>query len=103
GSGADTEPVTASRYAEVASAFIDELGLDRPLVVGNSVGGAAAIELAASRPGRIRGLVVANPGGLFRRSRLSRVVTALFSSFFASGARGAWWFPRAFDAYYRRV
>jgi 4,5:9,10-diseco-3-hydroxy-5,9,17-trioxoandrosta-1(10),2-diene-4-oate hydrolase len=103
GSGPDTQPASATRYAAIVDEFIRQRGIERPILVGNSIGGAAAIELAAKRPERIRGLVVANPGGLFQRSWLSSLVTAAFATIFARGADGAAWFPWFFAAYYRRV
>jgi pimeloyl-ACP methyl ester carboxylesterase len=103
GSGPDTEPPSSRRYAELLAAFLDAMGLARPILVGNSIGGAAALELVATRPGVARALVVANLGGLFHRSVATRLVTRAFARFFRAGAAGAWWFPRAFAAYYRTV
>jgi branched-chain amino acid transport system permease protein len=54
-------------YADAVIAFIAALGLDRPLLVGHSLGGAVAISLAARSPGLIRGLVLVDssaPSGL---------------------------------------
>lgn len=42
-------------------ALIDELGIDRPLVVGYDVGSRVARELAVAAPDRIRGLVIGPP------------------------------------------
>lgn len=44
--------------------LLDELGLDRPDVVGNSLGGWVALELA--RLGRARSVTALSPGGLWR-------------------------------------
>ncbi|HEY9054472.1 MAG TPA: alpha/beta hydrolase [Rectinemataceae bacterium] len=55
------------RYAESVSAFIEALGLEKPLVVGHSLGGAVAQALAVSSPGIANGLVLvdsAAPSGL---------------------------------------
>lgn len=64
GHGAST-PVPAGAWpadwlhAEAArlDALLDHLGSDRPLLVGHSDGGSAALIHAATRPGRARGLV----------------------------------------------
>jgi pimeloyl-ACP methyl ester carboxylesterase len=45
---------------------LDALGLDRPLVVGESMGGWMAAEMAALRPKEIGRLVLAAPIGLWR-------------------------------------
>jgi pimeloyl-ACP methyl ester carboxylesterase len=87
-SGPDTRPASAERYAELVAATLDELGVERPLVIGNSIGGATAIQVATARP--VAGWCFrqrrprasgcdgsAHPqhhGGLFRGRRGSRVV-----------------------------
>ncbi|MEO7096101.1 MAG: alpha/beta hydrolase [Polyangiales bacterium] len=103
GSQDDRVPPTATRYALLLAGFLDALGLDHVIVIGNSIGGAAAIELAATHPHRVDLLVLANPGGIFRRSALTRVFTLMMSRFFAAGARGAFWFGRAFSAFCKLV
>ncbi|MEO3785755.1 alpha/beta fold hydrolase [Actinocorallia sp. B10E7] len=42
---------------------LDALGIDRFHLLGNSLGGAAAIAMAQSRPERVAGLVLMAPGG----------------------------------------
>src|SRR6201985_2324054 len=42
---------------------LDELGIDRFHLLGNSLGGAAAIAMAQTQPQRITGLVLMAPGG----------------------------------------
>jgi 2-hydroxy-6-oxonona-2,4-dienedioate hydrolase/4,5:9,10-diseco-3-hydroxy-5,9,17-trioxoandrosta-1(10),2-diene-4-oate hydrolase len=42
---------------------LDELGVERFFVLGNSLGGAAAIAMAQAQPDRIAGLVLMAPGG----------------------------------------
>jgi pimeloyl-ACP methyl ester carboxylesterase len=51
-------PFQISDFAADTAALIDELGLERVHVVGSSMGGAIAQELALSRPERIRSLVL---------------------------------------------
>jgi pimeloyl-ACP methyl ester carboxylesterase len=41
--------------------LIDQLGLDRPLVVGHSLGGAIALAMALNHPGKIGGLALLAP------------------------------------------
>jgi len=77
--------------------------LPRVILIGNSIGGAAAIRYAAAHPERVDRLVLENPGGLDRADRLSRVVIGGMVRFFAAGARRARWFPGAFAVYYRLI
>lgn len=102
-SGADHVPASAGRYADLLGRFLDAAGVERAVLIGNSIGGAAAVRFAAAHPERVQALVLENPGGLDRVDRLARLVTGIMARFFAAGARGAWWYPRAFAAYYRLV
>jgi branched-chain amino acid transport system permease protein len=55
------------RYADAVAAFVRARALDRPVLVGHSLGGGVAISLAARAPTLIRGLVLvdsAAPSGL---------------------------------------
>jgi pimeloyl-ACP methyl ester carboxylesterase len=103
-SGPDVVPASASRYADLLARVLDEAGVERAVLVGNSIGGAAAVRYARARPDRVRALVLENPGGLAPTSDVAaRVALAGMARFFAAGARGARWFPVAFAAYYRTV
>jgi len=103
-SGPDHEPSSAARYETLLAAFLDVVGVERVVLVGNSIGGATALRYAAHVPERVAGLVVENPGGLDRNDDpIARVVLAMMARFFAAGARGAAWFPAAFALYYRSV
>lgn len=46
--------------AEGAFALLDALGIDEAIVLGHHTGGAVAIEMAASRPDRVSGLVLSS-------------------------------------------
>lgn len=104
-SAVDHETPSARRYAELLCGFLNALRIERVVLLGNSIGGAAALRFAAENPTRVRALVLANPGGLDRGGggAMNRVVTRLMAAFFAAGGRGARWYPRAFSAYYRMV
>ncbi|TIW95535.1 MAG: alpha/beta fold hydrolase [Mesorhizobium sp.] len=70
--------------AEIVRRFIEALGLERPLVVGHSLGGAIALALAVEHPEAISGIALLSPlthieagareklGALFLPSRLWR-------------------------------
>ncbi len=58
---ADGDTPTPQRFAEVVIETMDELGLDRPVVGGNSLGGWVALEVA--RRGRARAAAPISPAG----------------------------------------
>lgn len=102
-SGDDPQPASASRYAQLLEAVLDRLGIGDAVLLGNSIGGAAALQYAATHPGRVRGLVLANSGGLAPVDLMSRLFCAAMSRFFAAGVRRPGWYQRAFGAYYRGI
>ncbi|HET8755932.1 MAG TPA: alpha/beta hydrolase [Solirubrobacteraceae bacterium] len=51
-------------FAKVADAVCDQLGIDSPVVIGNSMGGFAGAELALSHPTRVTKLVLVSAAGL---------------------------------------
>jgi len=65
GSGYSTRPFAASaalaEQAKVIAAFIGELGLEKPLVVGHSLGGAVSLTLALNHPDKVGGLALIAP------------------------------------------
>lgn len=97
-----TGPVTAQHYAAVATDAIVALGLGRPVVLGNSIGGTAAILMAAAGA-PVRGLVLCNPGGLAVLDGTARAAIGALAALFRAGVRGAGWYRWAFALYYRQV
>ncbi|MFC4110288.1 alpha/beta fold hydrolase [Micromonospora zhanjiangensis] len=55
-------PLDVALMADDIAALIDHLGLDRPDVVGFSLGGGVALQVAARHPGKVRRLVMASAG-----------------------------------------
>jgi pimeloyl-ACP methyl ester carboxylesterase len=103
-SGDDAQPPSGTRYSEIVSQFIDELHLGPVTLLGNSIGGAAAIRYASQRPEHAKSLVLCDSGGLGSSpDRVSRTFIGVFVQLFAAGRRGAVWFPWAFSRYYSRV
>ena len=102
-SGSDSQPASGTRYSKLLSDFIERLDLRSVTLLGNSIGAATAIRYTHLYPERVKALVLCDSGGLGPPDRLSRVFIEAFVQFFAAGRRGAFWFPWAFDKYYRRV
>ncbi len=100
-SGEDHQPLSPGRFAELTIGLIAALGLNRPIILGNSIGGAAAILVARQVP--VRGLVLCDAGGLVKVDASVRLFCGLFEALFAAGARGSWWFPSVYRAYYRHL
>lgn len=64
GHGESTRPrasYTPAYFARVIHRLLDELAIDRADVVGNSMGGRVALEVAAELPDRVRRLVLLDP------------------------------------------
>jgi pimeloyl-ACP methyl ester carboxylesterase len=104
-SGSDSQPVSAARYAALLRAFMEALGLERAVLLGNSIGGAAAIRVAAEDPGRVRALVLANPGGLDpgASSFIGRLFIGRLVSRFEQGVRNEARYGPWFRDYYADI
>lgn len=61
GFGRSGAPVGSFSHAGDVAALLDGAGIDRAHVVGASFGGLVALDLAAARPDRVLGLVLADP------------------------------------------
>jgi 4,5:9,10-diseco-3-hydroxy-5,9,17-trioxoandrosta-1(10),2-diene-4-oate hydrolase len=68
GFGASDKPEVVGNYyrfaADAVVALLDELGIDRVHLLGNSLGGGTAMRLALTYPDRVGRLVLMGPGGL---------------------------------------
>ncbi|MEV6596350.1 alpha/beta fold hydrolase [Actinoplanes sp. NPDC051346] len=102
-SGPDREPPTATRYADLALGLLDTLGVARAAVLGNSIGGAAALRLAALHPDRVTGLVLIDGAGLAPIGPRERLAIHAFVALFRAGQRRRRWYRWAFAAYYRQL
>ena len=72
GFGESAKPVRsydASFYADWALAFLDELGIDKAYIIGNSMGGRVAIETALCAPERVERLALLAPSPAFLKKR----------------------------------
>ncbi|ROO89144.1 pimeloyl-ACP methyl ester carboxylesterase [Actinocorallia herbida] len=77
---AGTEPPGDRMVADLLDLF-DHLGLDRPHVAGNSLGGRLALELAAR--GAARSVTALSPAGFWRTGAEFRYTVALFRTVMA--------------------
>jgi pimeloyl-ACP methyl ester carboxylesterase len=68
--------ISMEGYAELLDALLGTLGAERATVVGNSMGGLIAAELAASHPERVERLVLISAAGLstYRNRLTSRAI-----------------------------
>jgi 4,5:9,10-diseco-3-hydroxy-5,9,17-trioxoandrosta-1(10),2-diene-4-oate hydrolase len=68
GFGSSDKPEVVGNYyrhsADYVIRMLDELGIDRIHLLGNSLGGGTAMRLALSHPDRVGRLVLMGPGGL---------------------------------------
>jgi pimeloyl-ACP methyl ester carboxylesterase len=102
-SGQDTHPASAGRYASLLLGLLDELGLERPILFGNSIGGAAALTLAQRAPTRVRALVLCNPGGLDPGGFFAGIFIDHLVSRFQRGVAGEARFQDWFADYYADI
>lgn len=70
----------AEGYAELLSGWLDGLGIARTVLLGNSIGGAAAIRYAAAHPQRVVGLVLVAPGGFTPPGLVRTLATLLLGT-----------------------
>jgi pimeloyl-ACP methyl ester carboxylesterase len=80
-------PASAPMMADLLEELVGGLGLEPVVLVGNSIGGFAAVRLAARRPELVRALVVVNSGGFSPVSWFTRAFCWL---------KGQRWFTRLF-------
>lgn len=102
-SPADGQPIRAAHHGEIAAGVIAKLGLKRPILLGNSLGGGAAMTVAARDPKAVAGLVLCDTSGLVPPSPLAAGFVQQMIGLFQSGVAGAPSYPEAFAAYYRTV
>ncbi len=71
--------ITIPGYARLLDALLAQLGIDAAAVIGNSMGGFIAAELAISFPQRVERLVLVSPAGISTREPLAGISPRLAS------------------------
>lgn len=100
-SGDDHCPPSAIRYAALLVKFLDQLNIQNPIILGNSVSGAVAMLYAQQKP--VSALVLCDSAGLVPINGLVKGICSLFARFFNAGAQGKKWFARAYRWYYELI
>ncbi len=102
-SGPDEHPARLGRYTALLAGFMDSLKIKRAVLIGNSIGGSAAMAYAAQYPDRVAGLVLANPGGLIPMNTFGYRFCGLMAALGRAGQRGAFYFKPLFSMQYRQI
>jgi pimeloyl-ACP methyl ester carboxylesterase len=84
--------ITISGYARLLDRLLGELGIDAAAVVGNSMGGFIAAELAIAYPQRVERLVLVSAAGLstYAEPRVARAIPSIRRTERILAATGAW-------------
>lgn len=102
-SPSETLPASAARYAALLPDLFSMLDLESAVLLGNSIGGAAAVTFAAAHPDRVKGLVLCNSGGLAPGRLIARLYCNRMARRFEKGAAGDAGFPAWFASYYTKI
>jgi pimeloyl-ACP methyl ester carboxylesterase len=82
------EDISMPGYGRFVDAFLGEIGVERASIVGNSMGGFIAAEVAVSHPGRVDKLALVSAAGVMTvRTAELTVAKQLARSFNAGSAR----------------
>lgn len=91
------QEITISGYARILDGLLGALGVDSAALVGNSMGGFVAAELAINFPARVERLVLVSAAGIstHKRRDVERVVPALHRAEKAVAMYTAWMAARS--------
>ncbi|MCQ8896490.1 alpha/beta hydrolase [Limnobacter humi] len=102
-SGDDHEAFSAERCERLLLKFLDQLHIDRPLLIGNSIGGAAALRFAHAHPDRVKAVVACNPGGLAPINWVARIFCSFMARVAVLGRRNSPLFKPIFGLFCRAL
>jgi pimeloyl-ACP methyl ester carboxylesterase len=97
-----TEP-TVTAYAQLLVSFIAHLGSGSVHLVGNSIGGGAALLTAMEQPALVASVAVANPAGLDEGGWIGSLYTRWMARKFESATEDPQGFGDWFERYYQQV
>jgi pimeloyl-ACP methyl ester carboxylesterase len=75
------EKISMAGYGRFLDAFCDEVGVERAAVVGNSMGGFVAAEMAIAHPHRVERLVLVSAAGITAEHQRNERLLALMRRF----------------------
>lgn len=103
-SGSDAQPACGLRYTKLLELFVEHLGLNSFVLLGNSIGGAVSVRYANRHPDRVRALVLCDSGGLGPvPDAQTKALIEKFAAFFETGVQKDPTFGPAFRKYYETV
>jgi pimeloyl-ACP methyl ester carboxylesterase len=79
-SGKPVQPYDPGFYARWLAAFLDAVGIERAVLVGNSMGGRIAIEAALQTPARVDRIALFAPSLAFKRFREGAPIVRLLAA-----------------------
>lgn len=98
-SGDDVQPASAVRYTALLEGVVEQLGVTKLVLLGNSIGGAVAIEYASRHAEQVRALIIANPGGLDPGGFIAKLFIGNLEGHFHDGVEGVASFKPWFAKY----
>jgi len=101
-SAAAAQDISATYFSTVVLHFIKALHLKNVIIIGNSIGGATALRVAAYNS-NIRMLSLSNPGGLDKGGLLAPFFLNYMIRFFQQGVKGKPGFKSRFEKMYKRI
>lgn len=96
-------PPSAAHYASIAEGALEALYLERPVLMGSGIGGAAALIAAARHPERYAALILCNMPGLAPIGPAERLACQSAMALFRAAERGDWWGQAGFALMFSRM
>lgn len=98
-SGTDSQPFDAVRCTQILRAFIEKLNLSQVVIIGCSIGGAAALRYAHAHPENVLAVVACNAGGLAPVDAMGKLFCRAMIKLAQAGEDGRVWFKPAFTLF----
>lgn len=101
-SPADGQTTSLLHYGDILANYLRDADLSNAILLGNSIGGAAALVAASKEPSRVRALVLCNSAGLMPVNLMSKIYCRVMAARFAAGEQGKPGFQAWFRRYYEK-